>query len=173
MRNGWISIAVGVLLAACSSSPAPQRPAQHGNNVAEPDSSLMRLVQLNQRMASEADHEVVGFIQADTAHQYAQCQQGAWVTRTTRVEGGEHPKMTESYHAKMKIYTLSGKLLQDIEGDYTVGNGEMPLGIEYAIRELYRGESGIIVAPWHAAFGVDGNGNIEPYMNVKIEITID
>lgn len=161
------------MLAACGSSTSPQRPAQRGNAIAEPDSSLVNLIQLNQRMASEADREVIHYIQSDSVHQYAQCQQGAWVSRTVKTTGSEHPQMAESYHATMRIYTLSGKMLQDIEGDYAIGSGDMPLGIEYAIREMYRGESGIIVAPWHAAFGIDGKGNIEPYTNVMIEITIE
>lgn len=79
----------------------------------------------------------------------------------------------ESTCRNANIYTLGGELLQDIDGMYTIGNGEIPLGIEYALRELYRGESGIIVAPWHAAFGVDGTGNIAPYTNVRIDISIE
>ena len=113
MNKWWWLIGLGCVLAGCGKEVSPQRPAQRGNEKAEPDSSLMRLIELNQRMANEADREVVHYVQADSAHQYAQCTQGAWVCRTAKVEGSEHPKMTESYHAQMKIYTLKSSVVDD------------------------------------------------------------
>ena len=177
MRVGSIvaiwTLGMALLVSGCGTKSSPQRPAQHGNELAERDSSMERMAQLNQRMVEEADHQVLVYVQADSVHQYARCSQGAWVTRTRKVTDSEHPRMTEKVHVAMQIYTLGGELLQDIDGMYTIGNGEIPLGIEYALRELYRGESGIIVAPWHAAFGVDGTGNIAPYTNVRIDISIE
>lgn len=162
---------VCLLLTACAADPGPQRPANREGET-QRDSDLMAMLQVNQRMAAEADREVMIYIQADTVHRYAQCNHGAWVTHITKVPDSEQPKMGETVQIQMQIKTLSGQLLQDVAGEYTLGKGELPLGIEYAIRELNRGEEGVIIAPWHAAFGMDGEDNIGPYTNVRIEITI-
>lgn len=171
MRRALLYIVFCLLLAACASDPGPQRPANREGETAK-DSALVAMLQVNQRMAEEADREVLRYVQADTLHRYAQCSQGAWVARVTSLPESEQPKMGEPVAVVMQIKTLEGELLQDVAGEYTIGRGELPLGIEYAIRELRRGEEGIILAPWHAAFGVDGIDNIGAYTNIRIEITI-
>ncbi len=163
-----------ILLTACGGGgpQGPQRPANRDHR-SQRDSDLVAMIQVNQRMAEEADREVIRYVQADTVLRYAQCNQGAWVARTTEMPDNEQPKMGEPVQIHMLVYTLDGQdLLQDVEGEFTLGRGELPLGIEYALRELRRGEQGRILAPWHAAFGVDGADNIPPYSNVRIEITI-
>ena len=171
MRRLGLYIVCLLALVSCGTDPGPQRPANR-EGTTQRDSDLMAMLEVNQRMASEADREVISYVQADTVHRYAQCHLGAWVTHVTRLPESEPPKMGEVVQVKMLIKTLSGELLRDVEGEYTLGKGELPLGIEYAIRELNRGEEGLILAPWHAAFGVDGEDNIGPYTNVRIEITI-
>jgi len=171
MRRAILYTACCLLLAACGNDPGPQRAANREGKTAK-DSALLAMMEVNQRLAEEADREILQQVQADTLHRYAQCEQGAWVARVTQLPESEQPKMGEPVAVSMRIRTLDGELLQDIEGEYVLGRGEMPLGIEYAIRELRRGEEGIILAPWHAAFGVDGTDNIVPYSNVRIEITI-
>ncbi len=163
-----------ILLTACGGRgpQGPQRPANRDDR-SRRDSDLVAMIQVNQRMAEEADREVIRYVQADTLHRYAQCNQGAWVARLTEMLENEQPKMGEPVQLHMLVYTLDGRdLLWDVEGEFTIGRGELPLGIEYALRELRRGEQGRILAPWHAAFGVDGADNIPPYSNVRIEITI-
>ncbi len=169
-----ICLIVLTALTACGGGgpKGPQRPANRDDR-SRRDSDLVTMIQVNQRMAEEADREVMRYVQADTLLRYAQCSQGAWVARTTNLPDNEQPKMGEPVQIHMLVYTLDGRdLLQDVEGEFTLGRGELPLGIEYALRELRRGESGRILAPWHAAFGVDGADNIAPYSNVRIEITI-
>ena len=171
MRRILCYILLMLAFAACHRGPVgPQRPANREGQ-SRRDSDLITMLQVNERMAEEADREVLNYVLADSLT-YAQCQQGAWVTRTTSMPDHEQPKMGEPVQLEMLIKTLDGQLLRDVAGEFTIGKGELPLGIEYAIRELRRDESGIILAPWHAAFGVDGDENIGPYTNVRIELTI-
>ena len=172
-RLAWYIISLLVLTACGGGGPqGPQRPANRQGQ-SQRDSDLVAMLQVNQRMAEEADREVIRYVQTDSLHRYAQCNQGAWVARLTEMPESEQPKMGEPILLHMLVYSIDGEdLLQDVEGEFTIGRGELPLGIEYALRELRRGEQGRILAPWHAAFGVDGADNIAPYANVRIEITI-
>lgn len=163
---------MAIALCACRPSMPPQRPANMASETEiKADSDMMALMNINQRLAGEADREINAYIRQDSTHTYAQTDKGAWICRTVKHPEGEHPKMGEEWPVHMLVRTMQGELLQDIEGIMTIGSSQLPLGIEMAIREMYHHEEGIILAPWYAAWGVDGYDNIKPYTNLKIEIT--
>lgn len=86
MRRLGLYIVCLLALVSCGTDPGPQRPANR-EGATQRDSDLMAMLEVNQRMASEADREVISYVQADTVHRYAQCHLGAWVTHVTRQHG--------------------------------------------------------------------------------------
>lgn len=161
------------LCMSCGPQMGPQTPANRASTQqVKADSSMMALLEVNKRLAAEAEREVSARVQADTAHEYALCEEGAWLCRTHRTQEGPHPKTSDIWQIHMLVKTMQGELLQDIEGPITIGRGDIPLGIEMAMRQMYSGEDAIIIAPWYAAWGVQGTDNIQPYSNLYIELHI-
>ena len=168
----WIGAAlVCSLLIACG-KVAPQRPSQRSGEKPKEDSTTLALMEMNQRMAIEADKEVLAYAQKQEEAYSLMDISNTWLLVQDKGEGDAAPKEGEQWEMHICTRTLQGKLLCDVEQTYTIGKSELVPCIEIAIDELRHGERLVMVAPWYAAYGMHGNENVPPYTNVILEIEI-
>lgn len=128
----------------------------------------MALVLLNQRMAEEADKELIRYINGQTAD-YTLDTYGFWYRFTTRTDAPRLQK-EQTVTVQARIYTLQDRLLADIEETVVVGKKQVIPAIEQMLPLLREGESCVLLAPWYTAFGAVGSDAVAPYTNVKIEL---
>ena len=62
--------------------------------------------------------------------------------------------------------------ISDLHLGYTIGKQELPIAIEFSIREWHRGCRIRMFVPWYSAFGMQGTNDIPPYENVMIELEL-
>ncbi len=170
--TGWVAVAlVCSLLIACG-KVAPQRPSQRSGEKPKEDSTTLALMEMNQRMAIEADKEVLAYAQKQEEAYSLMDISNTWLLVQDKGEGDEAPKKEEQWEMHIRTKNLQGKLLCDEERAYTIGKDELPPCVEIATDELRHGERLVMVAPWYAAYGMHGNGIVPPYTNVILEIEI-
>lgn len=172
MKNklGFILI-IAALLSACGHQ-APQRPSQRRGETPKADSASIALMELNYQLAVAADKQLAQLAQAQN-EPYALYEAGTWMRIIDRGEDTEiSPLFGESWTVHMRTYDLDGKLLLDSEGYYQLGKQELPLAVEMNIGELHSGGKARLLAPWYAAYGLQGTTHVPPYTNVIIEIEL-
>ena len=166
----WV-IGLVVLLVSCTGQ-GPQRPSQRKSAVQQPDTTLVALMELNQRMAQAADEQLLHIVQSqDTA--FALYERGTWayildpgdVTREAITPGAQC-----TIH--MRVYALNGKLYWDTQQTAQAGKYVFIPAIDENITEWHYGARIVLYAPWYAAFGITGKDAIPPYENVRIELVI-
>ncbi len=159
------------LLVACG-KVAPQRPSQRSGEKPKEDSTTLALMEMNQRMAIEADKQVSAYAQEKEETYSLMDISNTWLFVLEKGEGDTAPKEGEQWEMHICTRTLQGKLLCDVEQTYAIGKGELLPCIDIATDELRHGERLIMVAPWYAAYGMHGNETVPPYTNVILEIEI-
>ena len=158
-----------MLLYSCG-GVAPQKPSQRKGQAPEPDSAQLALLEFNMQLAQTADRAVLEKAQAQD-ESYALYDGSAWLhIYSIGNEGQDAPRQGTACTLHMKIFSLDGKLLEDSEGTYIVGKGELPNCIEMNIHELHPGARVRIFAPWYTAFGAQGTAHVPPYENVMIDL---
>ncbi len=75
--------------------------------------------------------------------------------------------------AHCQLFTLAGELISDVVQQVNVGKKEVIPAIEYALKQMRRGEKALLLAPWYTAYGAIGNEEVKPYTNLKIEIEVE
>ena len=171
--HGLRMIAFGVLclLVSCVGK-GPQRPSQRKGTVPAVDSTQLALMELNQQLALAADRQISQLAQAQEEN-YALYERGVWATILEMGDSErENPQPEEQCAIHMRIYSLSGTLYSDIEQTFRVGRHEVPEAIDENIGEWHHGARVRLLAPWYAAYGLQGTDNIPPYENVIIEIEL-
>ena len=159
---------------------APQSPSRRSGMTQKEDTTVLSLMEINQRMVEQADAEILAVIdslQTNDDVQFAQMDCGAWrMRRDAQTHGeaqyGETPKTTEHWRVAMRVYTLGGKLLQDIEGVYAIKHNDLPIAVEEAVEDMVEGEAAIVYAPWYTAYGMKGTNSVKPYTNVRFDVTL-
>ncbi len=160
-----------VLLVGCGHQ-APQRPSQRKGEAPQVDSAQLALMQVNKDLAVAADKQLLQLAQAQD-EPYALYEGGAWITILDRGDtDSPTPQRGEEWVIHMQVYDLNGKRLKDSEGTYTIGKQELPIAIEFSIREWHRGCRIRMFVPWYTAFGMQGTNDIPPYENVMIELEL-
>lgn len=171
VRGLAVSGLVALLLVACGPQ-APQRPSQRKGEAPKADSASLALLELNQQLALAADKQLTQFAQT-REEPYALYEANTWMTI---LDPGDTtsptPKTDEQWTVRMLTYTLDGQLLIDSEGTFRIGKQELPLAVDANIHELHRGAKARLIAPWYAAYGLQGTEYIPPYENVIIEIEL-
>ena len=164
-------LAALLLLTACGQT-GPQRPSQRKSERPQADSAALALLELNQQLARAADKQLADFAQAQD-EPYALYEADTWMTIIDRGdETSAAPRANEEWTVHMQTYDLSGHMLLDSEGSYRIGRQELPLAVDANIGELHRGGKARLLAPWYAAYGLQGTAEIPPYENVIIEIEL-
>lgn len=160
-------------LAACS-GPNPQRPSTRLGKGAtvEVDSAQLALLEYNARMVEAADKELMTLAQTREG-EYAIYDNGTWMridapgdVDAELIRRGDRRTLT------MRVYDLNGKLLLDSQREYTIGQMEMPTGIDMNVRHLHPGARVRMLMPWYAAYGMQGNEYVPPYTNIMIDLEI-
>lgn len=131
-------------------------------------------------MACEADRvllELADSLQRTTDTAYAQLFCGGWVSKPTAEERDKHlydetPDFNQKWSVRLRTHRLDGTLVSDTEATYTIRKYELPIAVEEAIEDMHAGETRTVLAPWYAAYGIHGEGNIAGYENVIFEVTL-
>lgn len=167
-------IACAFLLISCGGGTGPQRPSQWLGKALKVDTAELNLMQFNQRMAAEADAELMQYVR-EQDESYALYHSSAWVHI---MENGDLAREPYNYGQTctlhLRTYTLNKKksLLADVYQSFKIGESQLPYAVVEVVRELHPGAKANIIAPWYAAYGMQGNAQVPPYQNVIIELTI-
>lgn len=170
-KNIIFSVLVCCLLVSCGGR-GPQRPTHHSGQKAQEDTAAIALMELNQRMAAEADNLLLRYVEQEDEAYALHSISNAWVHYVAHGEDGPSPQRNERWRMRLRTKNLSGQLLIDEEREYVIGQHELPTCIELASNEMHHGDMLIMVAPWYSAYGMHGNADIPPYTNVIIEIEV-
>jgi len=125
------------------------------------------MVELNQRMAADADSRLARF----ATEGYALQEEGYWVSGLHDIESGF--KDSTQVRVRMQVYDTDGNLYEDRHETLIVGHtGEMRV-LDPVLSQMHTGDSVSILAPWYMAYGSLGSQVVPPYTNVRIELTVD
>ncbi len=157
-------MAICSMLMACGKTQ-PQRPT-FKNRPQAADSTVVALVEVNQRMAADADSRLARYATED----YALQEEGYWVSGLHDIETGFSD--STQVCVRMQVYDTEGNLYEDRHETFCVGNtGDMRV-LDPVLRQLHRGDSVSILAPWYMAYGSLGSQVVPPYTNVRIELRV-
>ena len=157
-------MAICSMLMACGKTQ-PQRPT-FKNRPQAADSTVVALVEVNQRMAADADSRLARYATED----YALQEEGYWVSGLHDIETGFSD--STQVCVRMQVYDTEGNLYEDRHETFCVGKtGDMRV-LDPVLRQLHRGDSVSILAPWYMAYGSLGNQVVPPYTNVRIELRV-
>ena len=168
----YILILVCCLWVGCGGR-GPQRPTYKSGQPPQEDTVEAALVEMNLRMAKEADKAVFRYVEAQD-EAYAQLEfTNAWMRIAAHGDtDGVSPKDDELWQMHLRVKDLNGRLLLDEERDYRIGRSQLPICADVACNEWHHGDHIVMVAPWYSAYGMHGNEDIPPYSNVQIDIEI-
>jgi len=144
----------------------PQRPSYHNGTLHREDSALVHLVQINEKMAEEADRQILHY-----ANGYAQWESGIWTKGWTTPHSPLQEE--EKVMLSMQIYDMDSTLLEDIHESAVVGKYDRMEGLSTMLQELERGQHISLLVPWYIGYGSTGNEHVAPYTNLRIELTIE
>ncbi|MCQ2348201.1 MAG: FKBP-type peptidyl-prolyl cis-trans isomerase [Paludibacteraceae bacterium] len=163
MQKLLIGICVGMLVAGCGRTQ-PQRPTFLHEEPAT-DTTVLQTITMNQRMAEEADRQLIRY-----AEGYVLLEENVWVKGLDEATQPLTENELVSLHAR--FYSLDSVLLEDHQHEVTVGRIEDIQGIVSVVNKMERGDSVSLLVPWYEAFGSAGNGQVPPYENLRVELTI-
>lgn len=166
MNKTYIYIAlIGLLLSACS-KVQPQGAA----NKKETSPEQMALMEMNLRLAEEAERIVVDSVKASNLPFVLEDYSGFWYCKTIQTEGDSiRLGMEVDYSASIRDLQ-DNKLIADISEAITIGHSEAIPAIQYVLPYMCVGEEFLIIAPYYCAFGKDGRDGVPPLTNVRIHI---
>ena len=179
MRQLLGIIAIVLAVSGCHRT-SPQSPSQRSSGTPQSDSTLIALMEVNRRMASEADKlllHMADSLTRTTGVVYAQMSCGGWKSKRTPEERdkamyAKTPGRQEKWRVRIRTFHLDGRLATDTESEYAVRRYELPIVVEEAIEDMHSGEHTTVLSPWYCAYGVHGNDFIAPYENVIIEVIL-
>lgn len=168
MQRFLLILPFALLLSACQPTP-PQIPSYRsstGRAQSSVDSALLGMLELNDRLREEADHQLALLATADMAQE----EEGYWIKGKHDIDTGL--KDQERITLCMSIYDLDSTLLDHIEQDFVVGNTTTLPAVSSALPMLHVGDSVTLLVPWYLGYGVTGNTRVPGYTNLRIEMTI-
>ena len=166
MKN-WLYIAAICLLAAGCHKTQPQRPTIINRPQEHHADSIIDLVEINQRMAEEADQQLIPYV----TEAYSLQENGCWISGLRDIETAL--KDSQVVNAHIRIYDMDGTMYEGAEQQLTVGLRETTQAVTDALSMMHRGDSIAILAPWYMAYGSLGSNIVPPYTNVKITLKIE
>lgn len=158
-------IFISLLLTACT-KVQPQGAA----NKREADSEQLALIEMNLRLAEEAERIVVDSVKASHLPYILDDYSGFWYYRLKQMEGDSIKRgMEVDYTASIRNLE-NNQLLADISEATIIGHSEVIPAIQYTLPYMCVGEEFLIIAPYYCAFGKDGRDGVPPLTNVRIHI---
>lgn len=168
MGHRVLIVGIGLLaMVGCTQQPQQVRRLSEKQ---EPDTALLAQLDFNQQMANAADKACKSWVENDAAT-YALDEFGFWYSKTITLNT-DSLKQGEQVLIRLQMAELNGQALADVEDIFTVGAGDLPLAVNRCLKQMGRGEEMRIIAPWYAAYGVEGTTAIKPYTNLVITLTI-
>jgi FKBP-type peptidyl-prolyl cis-trans isomerase len=165
-RAVLIALVVSVL-SACKTDPQPVKHL----GMDDVDAQAMAQMLFNKEMTNAADKECLHYVEKDSL-KYALDDFGVWYTKTQQTEGDSLQK-GQMVTLQMSVYELNDTLVADMKEQMQVGSNDLPLAIYRSLQMMRAGEQMVVVAPWYAAYGVEGTSLIKPYTNLKFVITAE
>ena len=165
----WIIGLVALVLMGCGRVD-PQRPTQRKSAAPTVDSTQLALMELNQRLTVAADDQLTQLAQQEG--QFVFYERGTWVRTIDWGETENKVNPGEQCTVHMRVFSLNGTLYLDTEQTVTVGKNELPDAVDENLPEWHHGAQLVLLAPWYAAYGIQGKEPIPPYENLRIELAV-
>ncbi len=153
--------------AGCGKRPQPVR---HLHEPQQEDTVLAAQLRFNLHMADAADKLCIEMVQQDSLR-YALDDFGFWYAKSV-VSGGDTLQNGQEVELHLVLSELRGGVIADEKGLFVVGESELPVAINRSLRQMCAGEEMRIVAPWYAAYGIEGTTLIAPYTNLRIQMKV-
>ncbi|MBP3586317.1 MAG: FKBP-type peptidyl-prolyl cis-trans isomerase [Paludibacteraceae bacterium] len=144
----------------------PQIPTYKSGRVQTIDSTTLHLIELNQRMALQADQQLIQY----GTNGFTLDNLGFWVKGAYEPE--QPVAIGEQIYVHMQVYGLDGVLYKDEEVRLEVGKQETITVITEMLPRMEKTQHVTILAPWYVAYGSMGSAVVPPYTNVRIELEI-
>ncbi len=170
MRNIiMILFAAGALLFAGCNRTKPQSPSnRHGSS--QEDSVAVAIVLMHQRMAEQADREILDYVKANNPETFAAFEfLRTWSRILVRTD---NEKITDNtpLDLRLVVYDLSGSMLFDSREQLIIKDRDFIPSVRVTLLDMNIGEQAELLTPWYAAYGSTGNADVPPYTNLRIII---
>ena len=169
--NSVLQMLLVVLCCAFVACQPQPRPVRHLGEKQEVDTALLAHMQLSMRMSEAADRACSAAAEADSLR-YALDDFGFWFAKTVTYSG-DRLVVGQEVVLHLQISELNGNLIADTKSSFVVGAGDLPLAVTRSLKMMGVGEQMKIIAPWYAAYGVEGTKIIKPYTNLLIIVTVE
>lgn len=167
LQNILIIICFVLSLIGCSRTK-PQSPSNR--RVESKDSASIALVLMNQRLAQQADKEILDYIKSFNQEQYTLMETGYWYKKLNRTDGDVIINGKEIDLRIIMSELNDNRMLTDIRKYQKVSESQMLFAIWETLLQMHLGEHAVLIVPWYAAYGSTGCSDVPPYTNLKIEI---
>ena len=162
----YIILVCTLALTACHRTK-PQSPANRSSK--QPDSVAIALVMMNQRLAEEADNEVLKYVQANEPDSFVMGSSGYWYRRTIKTDNQKIEKTTQ-LDMHIVIYSIEGDMYLDSRESLKPDDPSLLFPVMETLTYMHLGESAELLIPWYAGYGNIGKANIPPYTNLRVTI---
>ncbi len=154
-----------LVLTSCA-KPSPQLPA---NKATQSDSTVVTLVQVNERMI-EAEDSLLSQYVSKTDKNFVKHKAGFWYKLNHQTTGTK-PKANVNCSVNYSVFTLGGDFLFDKDEEVIIGKKQIIKAVEEALLMMHKGEQATLVVPWYLAYGMKGNLNeVAPYTSIVLRI---
>ncbi len=154
----------------------PQSPSQRNGIPATTteQQAVIDLVELNQKMAAEADKALIRYVQNHPDGTYTQQRAGYWMHYVTHQYDNDGDGLEEGDKCMVHLVTrtLDRELLTDSEQEIILGHDELPTAVYLTIKQMHHGEQVELLCPWYCAYGANGNELVGAYQNIIYEIEL-
>ena len=136
-----------------------------------------------QQRAIEAENEVIAAVKSDTL-KWVQHEFGWWYSYTHKSDEHEEyalvaPSVPPGILIHETVYSLDGHvLLVDAVREFDNAqaspavSGEEPLAYSLMLGELVPADTVLMLVPWPLAYGRKGSGQVPPYTNIRVLLTL-
>ena len=154
-----------MLLAACG-KVKPQMPFSLRHKQ-EQDSAALALILFNQRMALQADKDILEYVKQHDVETFAMGVTGYWFRKTLKTDKEQISDSTD-IDLRVVYYSLDGKMYTDYREPVNLKNTEIIFPVRDMLDNMKTGEQAELIVPWYAAYGSTGTADIPPYTNLRI-----
>lgn len=133
------------------------------------DSTVLGLVELNEKMAADADRRIAEYVNEECLL-YSLQEEGYWAKGLHDIATGFRDSTNVS--VQMQVYDMEGTLYEDRDETLLVGHTADMRVLDPVLRKMHPGDSVSVLAPWYLAYGSLGSQIVPPYTNVRIELQI-
>jgi len=164
----WIAGWIVVTAIACQNTTQPQRPTFQGQ-AREVDSVALSLITLHQTMAEKADLQLARI--ADEG--YVLMDENYWVKGLGgEVENGEELQEGEWVDVTVECSSLEGKLLTTHQSTVRMGQVDEIQAVVQVLGKMKHKMQVEMLVPWYLAYGSAGNGEVPPYENIHVKLSV-